>query len=102
MSKRQPVTPGDWRVYRDNEGATNIAYVRGDSHDGNFDGEVCVLYGQDNEANARLIAAAPELLDALQELSDLVDAICDHEYEPDTFTTQPARAAIAKALGEDQ
>ena len=49
------------------------------------------------EANAALIAAAPELLEALKELSDLFDAWKAGEYLPDSFTTQPARAAIAKA-----
>jgi len=51
-------------------------------------------------ANARLIAAAPELLNALRELSDLVDLILSGDYTPDSFTTQPARAAIAKAEGK--
>ena len=57
------------------------------------DGYVC----GENEANARLIAAAPDLLDALKELADLVDLIRAGDYTPDSFTTQPARAAIAKA-----
>ena len=52
------------------------------------------------EANARLIAAAPDLLEALEELADLVDCIRSGDYTPDSFTTQPARAAIAKATGE--
>lgn len=51
----------------------------------------------DTEEHARLIAAAPELLEALQELSDLVELIRAGNYQPDSFTTQPARAAIAKA-----
>lgn len=37
------------------------------------------------------------LLDALTELCDLVDDWTSSSYKPDTFTTQPARAAIAKA-----
>ena len=51
-------------------------------------------------ANARLIAAAPELLEALEELSLLMDDVRNGEYTPDHLTTQPARAAIAKAKGE--
>ena len=42
-------------------------------------------------ANARLIAAAPELLEALQYLVSLGGCDC----------LDPARAAIAKALGND-
>lgn len=51
-------------------------------------------------ANARLIAAAPELLEALSELADLMEDVRTGEYKPDSFTTQPARAAIAKAQGQ--
>ncbi len=46
------------------------------------------------EANARLIAAAPELLDALRDLS----ASCQ-KWAP-TIDRSRARAAIAKATGE--
>lgn len=53
------------------------------------------------EDDARLIAAAPELLEALEEMVDLFDGLVSGEYQPDSFTTQPARAAIAKAKGED-
>ena len=45
--------------------------------------------GKDAEANARLIAAAPDLLEALQYLVGLGGGDC----------LDPARAAIAKALG---
>jgi len=50
--------------------------------------------------NARLIAAAPDLLEALEELVDLFGGLVSGEYPPDGFTTQPARDAIAKAKGE--
>lgn len=56
--------------------------------------------GAEGKANARLIAAAPELLEALEELVDLVKATREGEYEIDSFTWQPAQAAIAKARGE--
>ena len=68
---------------------------------GHFESDVCVLPVELSDKAARIIDAAPELLDALEELADLVDAIRDGEYTPDSFTTQPARAAIAKARGED-
>lgn len=54
--------------------------------------------------DARLIAAAPELLDALREALD-----CIRVYAPDYMHGMPrkhyvsqARAAIAKALGESE
>jgi len=53
-----------------------------------------------HQANARLITAAPELLEALEELSDLMAGVLEGTYLPDSFTLQPARAAIAKATGE--
>lgn len=47
-----------------------------------------------NDANAQLIAAAPELLEALIKLVDIVD---DMVHGP---STDAAHAAINKALGE--
>lgn len=48
------------------------------------------------QANAKLIAAAPELLEALIKLVDVVD---DMVHGP---STDAAHAAINKALGEKQ
>ena len=53
-------------------------------------------YGQQQEANARLIAAAPDLLEALIELAD-----CGAEaWGEDRPCVKWARAAIARATGE--
>jgi hypothetical protein len=60
-----------------------------------------VAYGTGmNKANAQLISAASELLSALEELSDLMQDVISGEYKPDSFTLQPAIAAIKKAKGE--
>lgn len=56
-------------------------------------------FNAEQRANARLLTAAPDLLGALEEIVDLWDAMLAGEYRPDSFTTQPARAAIAKAKG---
>lgn len=41
---------------------------------------------------------APDLLEALKELCDMVDGLFSGDYHAfDSFTTQPARVAIAKA-----
>ena len=63
--------------------------------------QVCELDDGLNEtiANARLIAAAPELLAALQGMIEyFVD--CSIDDYSDTETLQAARAAIAKATGD--
>ena len=53
------------------------------------------------EADARLIAAAPDLLEALQEaLDDWDDTHFDEEYPHRIEWADKARAAIAKARGE--
>ena len=79
-------TPGPWAI--DGEG-TN-AMVRG--ADLTIVAVRHRLTGPTHEANARLIAAAPELLEALESI--LSDA-CDNGAYWDK-----ARAAIAKARGE--
>lgn len=60
--------------------------------------DVCDSRGISEEearANARLIAAAPELLEALAKLIGCID----HGSDDPTATLDAARAAIAKATG---
>lgn len=61
--------------------------------------------GEMADANARLIAAAPELLSALIALADGHEAtIAGEGYDPghcDCPVLDKARAAIAKALGQE-
>jgi hypothetical protein len=53
------------------------------------------------EANARLIAAAPELLEALHVIVDAFDSLPPtHEARYAHLKINTARAAIAKATGE--
>lgn len=53
-------------------------------------------------ANAHLIAAAPDMYEALKELVGIIDGYWeDNDREAiDGFTSQPAKAAIAKAEGQ--
>ncbi len=82
-------TKGPWKAcehggYGDYDG--NCIVILGD------DLRVAIVLGSDNEetnANARLIAAAPDLLEALEAL-----------LEGDFNVAEKARAAIAKAKGE--
>ena len=57
---------------------------------------------EEMEDNAHLIAAAPDLLEALQELCEIVEDAIEQKSakDLDSFTLQPARAAIARATGE--
>lgn len=57
-----------------------------------------VLSEEEQAANAHLIAAAPELLEAL----GVVMHLCDIIGAPDGPALDMARAAIAKAKGEQQ
>lgn len=51
-------------------------------------------------ANARLIAAAPDLLEALQNIVDQFKRV-DPLYSSDKLLIEKGEAAIAKALGEE-
>ena len=94
MSKH---TQGPWHTASDATGG--LKYIVFDAA-GWTVADAKVFHGHHNagaaDANARLIAAAPELLDALQCLANYVggwDA-------PDGHPCAIARAAIAKATGE--
>jgi len=94
-------TPGPW--YRDPYAENDI--VSGTPEDG---ASICTMWedGYKDEAqpraNANLITAAPDLLEALEDLVTLVDFIAD-EYDLSRMSeTKAARAAIAKAKGEDR
>jgi hypothetical protein len=89
-------TPGPWSVQGDDR--PGMQWNRHIHSSPNV--AVCFMAhsdGKDNardEANASLIAAAPELLEALQE----VVAFCERNgLQSDAYDT--ARAAIAKATG---
>ena len=82
---------------------TAIAFDRAYIHNikdaqGEIIAQVCDLDDALTEAtaNARLLAAAPDLLDALK---GMLEYFCENGYDDysDTETVQAARAAIAKA-----
>ena len=58
--------------------------------------KILSVYGFPGKVNAHLIAAAPELLEALRELLPIVEAC--HEVPP--TRANKARAAIAKAQAD--
>lgn len=90
-------TPGPWFKHREGFSAVYIEARIG----GGMIQEVaacgpCDKGSEQQSANANLIAAAPELLEALIKLVDVVD---DMVHGP---STDYAHAAINKALGEKQ
>lgn len=79
-------TPGPW--YWDSEGlGSKDVLVFGKGYP----------FEMTSKANKQLIAAAPDLLESLQDL--LIRVADDEEYGPEHAITR-ARAAISKALGE--
>ncbi len=99
-------TPGPWFVDCDGDGKQNSGWTS--THEEVSDDDVCEVYGgncDDDEtraANAALIAAAPELLEALRPFAELLES--PDEWPDETFECfvdvadiKRAIAAIAKA-----
>lgn len=87
-------TPGPWEAGQ--YGNSFIVTAKG----GMYDVAVVRNIGnEDNAANARLIAAAPDLLEALRQLRDAF-IVTSVEMQADAM--RAARAAIAKATGGNQ
>jgi hypothetical protein len=98
-------TPGPWSVDRNNVHTGQIATIH--HCIGNDWVEVWSPDWPDTEekqeANAQLIAAAPDLLKELQKLREYVINICDVD-EDDCHSEHPLMSsleAISKALGEE-
>ncbi len=112
-------TPGPWRIVDDSEMKNRGPAICGVekafttiSIHAHPTGKPCPtveILDETGEANARLIAAAPELLEALNEIAELETKtrIC---FDPDDAESlwdllqqalQTARAAIAKAEGNE-
>lgn len=94
-------TPGPWEIERYSDGLIQIVgNVRAVSEHEDHVTTVVEAVTRGDEANAKLIAAAPELLDALEDAvnrltSSLILLKCDDDFIKKE--TAKARAAIAKA-----
>ena len=87
--------PGPWRVTAHGGGEYTVeAHTETVATSVDETGEECA-WAEHTEANARLIAAAPDLLEALQASLKLIELSVPFEGE----VTRKARAAIAKATG---
>jgi hypothetical protein len=86
-------TPGPWTIHTDGLGITFIAAP---------EGSVAELHGAPEKvANARLIAAAPELLSALGNALAVLSSL-DGLNIGAIGVLEDARAAIAKATGQGE
>ena len=97
-------TPGKWKVMQNpGDSADKRIYV------GTVKkpiADICDLYGDESQANARLIAYSPELFQALEALVDDEECRFDHHGYCQTHNLsnpcdmQRAREVIAKVKGE--
>ena len=106
-------TPGPWNVATNPGGPENQpAFPSVRDNTGNPHGQdiVCMPLGNSEtvKANARLIAAAPEMLEALQEAIPALVDMRDEAKNAGAWVSEgiaedalsAARAAVAKATGE--
>lgn len=93
-------TPGPWQITKDTTRGEFVTYTKvRDGHDG-----VIAVMHINEDANARLIAAAPELLAALEAITKAYVELVESDYAPrwnaeNDSEVISARAAIAKAKG---
>jgi len=96
MTKQSKATPGPWRYVRTNPSPTTGEHLIAGAKPG-YLAEVRDCGSGDVAANARLIAAAPELFEALQALLEEVE----DDISTCPLTRDAARAAITKATQGD-
>jgi hypothetical protein len=104
--KKTRHTPGPWKVGRKSsnpgeglEIAAKSKFIAWGTSTYNEDKDEDVITGEDR-ANARLIAAAPELLGAIKGLIDQLEAIGIPDWHgAEGLCLKQARAATAKAEG---
>lgn len=87
-------TKGPWQVEIEHIVARNVKTGKVQSNGAN---SVAKVYGPDALANARLIAAAPELLEAVISIAHAIDTLPRRLTRREYLALNQARAAIAKA-----
>lgn len=88
-------TPGPWKVNATPH-SSNQSFVVLDSGANGHSKRVCAVYSDNEEADARLIAAAPEMYELFKELIDIEKGPC-----PGSSTwAKRVYAVLAKAEGK--
>jgi hypothetical protein len=92
-------TPGPWKIRKSFRGKNLIVEHLAGTPGNHWVQEVCNVPGQDDEsaATASLIAAAPDLLEALREILAIPYSLDDQER---CHIARLARAAVTKAEGK--
>lgn len=104
MTTKHTPTPGPWHLRLSDNATPHILHGDATADLDDMAHRVCVMPAEimqsfNSFANARLIAAAPELLSALEQmLAVFVDDPLTHQYTSGT-AADAARDAIAKARG---
>lgn len=98
---------GPWLVQADGNGSFIVQeHTHTESYAVDEDGQKC-RWSQYTEAKARLIAAAPDLLEALEKIIEMnrqwaLDQYGDATKAENMECVRVARAAIAKATGREE
>ena len=98
-------TPGPWKTAERAKGSNQGIVIRSVNHDDG--GSIAISLGYQSEeclANARLIAASPDLLDALISIKEYWSRDRNDQAMHDAcwHAVETAAAAIAKVRGETQ
>lgn len=99
-------TKGEWYVDHEESGYNEhrqLCTPISTSNNGSYIIGICDVYGEDKESisNAKLIASAPELLEALQHGLRLAESLKNKESIAVRMFIKSAQQAINKALGYD-
>jgi len=89
-------TPGEWRVYN---GWVHPSFDGPGPETTNGDTAICEPLGPDKEANAYLLAAAPELAAGLEQA---IWMLYQMGIDPESAAMESFTAAIRKAKGLEQ
>lgn len=95
MENNKPkFTPGPWSIEK-SEYPNGAGYFYINAKDKNIGGDVIVFQGINNMANAKLVAAAPEMY-------EMLDMLASCGCIPNGIYTAAIRKLLAKARGEEK